>query len=224
MILAAGRGARLAPLTDAVPKPLLPIAEKPLIERIVHQLVAGGAGQIIINLHYRGEQIADQLGDGRRFDTHILYSREAELLETGGGIKQALSLLGEEPFMLCNGDIFTDFDFSQLPKQLADNDLAHLLLTPRPANRVQGDFESQDGRLSARGNTYVYCGIAIIHPRLFRNSPTGAFSLADLLFRGVEEQIISTQIYRGEWRDIGTIEEYRTVHQMVTRHGASGVK
>ena len=211
MILAAGRGTRLAPLTDVTPKPLLPLGGKPLIEWQVEALVNAGVENIVINLHHLGEQIAEHLGDGGRFGAAIQYSREAELLETGGGIVNALPLLGSETFWLLNGDIYTDFNFATLPDELADGDLAHLVLTPTPAYRDAGDFECAGGRITGRGNAFVYCGIAVLSPALFDGQANGHFSLRDLYFEQLAAGRVSAQIHTGEWHDIGTLAQYEAL-------------
>ena len=211
MILAAGKGTRLAPLTDTTPKPLLALAGKPLIVWQIEALAAAGVQQIVINLHHLGEQISHTLGDGQRFGVEIRYSHESELLETGGGIVNALPLLGEAPFWLLNGDIWTDFDFRQLPLALPENRPAHIVLTHKPANRSQGDFTYQDGQVTGRGGDYVYCGIAVISPQLFEGQATRHFSFRDTLFALIESGNLTAQVHRGLWHDIGTLDEY---HQL----------
>jgi len=188
IILAAGRGARLAPLTDTTPKPLLPI-----------------------NLYHLGDLIERALGNGEKFGMQIAYSREQSLLETGGGIKNALPLLEEEEFIVCNGDIYTDFDFSSLPDTLAPNDTAHLVLTPTPRTRARGDFEYSQGRVTQRGDDFVYCGISIFSQRIFANSPEGAFSSRDLMFEAIDQGQLSAQVHKGQWTDIGTLSDYANV-------------
>lgn len=214
MILAAGQGRRLAPLTDQTPKPLLPIAGEPLLIRQIQQLRAAGITDLVINLYHLGEQIEAALGDGSELGVTIRYSRESQLLDTGGGIVQALPMLGDEPFVLLNGDILTDFPFSSLPCQLDANTLAHLLLTTKPQNRESGDFIVNDGRVVSRGDDWVYCGIALIHPRLFLGAPTGPFSLRDLYFAALASNQLSAQIYEGHWTDIGSLAEYAAVQDV----------
>ncbi len=216
MILAAGRGTRLAPLTDGTPKPLLPLAGRPLIEWQVQALAAAGIRELVINLHHLGEQIADHLGDGSRFGLMIQYSRETALLETGGGIVNALPLLGDETFWLLNGDIYTDFDFATLPTRLAPGDRAHLVLTPTPAYREAGDFEYAAGRVTARGDAYVYCGIAVIDPELFAGQ-TGHFSLRDCYFDNLTRGRVSAQVHGGDWHDIGTLAQYEALKATLDR-------
>ncbi len=208
MLLAAGRGRRLAPLTDRTPKPLLPVHGQSLIQRILGRLKQAGIREAVINTHHLAQQIESTIGDGTTIGLPIRYSRESELLETGGGIKKALPLLNDDVFMICNADIYTDFDFASTPPGLAKGDLAHLVLVPTPASRQSGDFDCSAGRIHSRGSDYVYAGIALIHRDLFIGSPQGAFSLRDLLFAAVENGRVSAQIHRGKWTDIGTPEEY----------------
>ena len=208
MLLAAGRGRRLAPLTDRTPKPLLPVHGQSLIHRILGRLKQAGIREAVINTHHLAEQIERTIGDGTTIGLPIRYSRESELLETGGGIKKALPLLNADVFIICNADIYTDFDFANTPPGLAKGDLAHLVLVPTPASRQSGDFDCSAGRIHSRGSDYVYAGIALIHRDLFIGSPQGAFSLRDLLFAAVENGRVSAQIHRGKWTDIGTPEEY----------------
>lgn len=211
IILAAGRGARLAPLTDTTPKPLLPIKGQPLIVRQLQQLRAANITHVVINLYYLGDLIERTLGNGEKFGMQIAYSHEQSLLETGGGIKNALPLLEEEEFIVCNGDIYTDFDFSSLPDALAPNDTAHLVLTPTPNTRARGDFEYSQGRVTQRGDDFVYCGISIFSQRIFANSPEGAFSSRDLMFEAIEQGQLSAQVHMGQWTDIGTLSDYANV-------------
>lgn len=216
MILAAGKGTRLAPLTDTTPKPLLELAGKPLIVWQIEALAAAGVQQVVINLHHLGQQISNTLGDGSRYGVDICYSQEPELLETGGGIINALPLLGDEPFWLLNGDIWTDFDFSQLPQNLPENRPAHIVLTDKPANRTSGDFTYKDGQVTGRGGEYVYCGIAVINPQLFKGQATRHFSFRDTLFALIKSGKLSAQVHAGRWHDIGTLDEYQHLKARLT--------
>ena len=204
MILAAGRGERLRPLTDSIPKPLLEIAGEPLIIHQIRWLTAAGITEIVINLHHLGEQIEQALGTGDQLGVTIRYSHEAELLETGGGILNALSLLGTDPFVVLNGDIYTDFPFTDLQVDLAPDSDLHLVLTPKPDFRAAGDFMYADGRVTARGDDYVYCGIAILRPEIFANRTVTPFSLRDIFFSAVARGTVSAQLWRGYWTDIGS--------------------
>jgi MurNAc alpha-1-phosphate uridylyltransferase len=212
MILAAGRGTRLAPLTDTTPKPLLSVRGKPLIQWQIEHLRRAGFTELVINLHHLGKQIEAFVGNGSKFGVTIDYSREAALLETGGGIVHALPLLGDGPFAILNGDIYTDFDFTNLPTTLEGDALAHLVLTPTPAHRAQGDFLFDGRHVTGRGDDYVYCGIALLSPALFENAPTGPFSwTGDHLFNHLDEIEITGQVFNGAWTDIGTLEQYHAV-------------
>jgi len=213
MLLAAGRGARLRPLTDTVPKPLLDVRGRPLLEHQLRWLAAAGITDVVINLHHLGEQIAGFCGTGTQFGLTVRYSRERELLETGGGIRQALPLLGEAPFLILNGDIFTTFDFSTL-EDLPDWADIHLLLIPKPDFRAAGDFEMADGRITRRGDAYVYCGIAVLRPRLFTGVERGKFSLRELYFDAVDAGRASAQICHDYWIDIGNIEQLESVNSV----------
>ena len=217
MILAAGRGERLRPLTDTTPKPLIPVRGKPLIQWHIESLATAGFTELVINHAWLGEQIESALGDGSRFGVHIRYSPEGErALETGGGIFRALPLLGEEPFLVLNGDIFTDFDFSSLPRQPTGS--AHLVLVPNPAHHPQGDFVLTDGRVSAQGEPRLtFSGIGIYHPRLFAGCQEGAFPLAPLLRAAMARQEISGELYSGCWVDVGSVERLQQAEALVSK-------
>ena len=212
MILAAGRGERLKPRTDTTPKPLLRVRGRPLLEHQIGWLRAAGITELVINLHHLGDQIESHFGDGSAFGVTIQYSREPVLLETGGGIVNALPLLGEAPFALLNGDIFTDFPFSGLgePPEWAD---IHLVVTPIPGYRTQGDFLVSDGRVTARGDTFVYCGIAVLRPQIFSGDKAAPFSLRNHFFRAIEAERISAEIWTGEWTDIGSEAQLQAVNR-----------
>ncbi len=211
MILAAGKGSRLAPLTQTTPKPMLPLAGKPLIEWQIEALSRAGFSKIFINLHHLGEQIEAPLGHGEKWQVEIQYSAEPQLLETGGGIVNALDLLGDAPFVVLNGDIWTDFDFKTLHNALHPPNMAHVVLTPTPAYRETGDFEYAQGQVTRRGNRYVYCGIAVLSPNLFAGLEVGEFSLRDLYFGLVTDKRLSAQVHEGVWHDIGTLEQYEAL-------------
>jgi len=212
MILAAGKGTRLAPLTNTTPKPLLPVKGIPLILRLVEKLRLAGVSEVVVNTYHLGSQIEALLGDGVNLGVSVTYSREQTLLETGGGIKLALPLLADDTFILCNADIYSDFAFEDLPKNLLPEDLAHLVLVPTPSSRKAGDFSYLAGRVTARGGDFVYSGIAILHRHLFRDSPDGPFSLRDLLFQATAQGRVSAQVHDGSWSDIGTHEDYAAVN------------
>lgn len=216
MILAAGRGTRLRPLTDHTPKPLLPVRGKPLIEWQLEALVRAGVKTAIINLHYLGEQIADHLGDGTRLGLALSYSRETELLETGGGIAKALPFFDGAPFWLVNGDIWSDFDFVNLPHHFDPDGRGHrarLVLTPKPDFRERGDFEYADGRVARRGDSFVYCGIAVLDPALFAHRAGEHFSFTEVMFELAAAGTLGAQVHHGTWLDIGTPEQYESVRE-----------
>jgi MurNAc alpha-1-phosphate uridylyltransferase len=206
MLLAAGRGERMRPLTDACPKPLLQVAGKPLIVWHLQRLVAAGFTEVVINLSWLGEQIAGALGDGAQHGVAITYSREPwPALETGGGIFKALPLLGTAPFLLVNGDVFTDVDFNSL--QLAPGDLAQLALVANPPHNLKGDFCLQDGRVvTASPERLTYSGVAVLHPELFAGASVGRFPLLPSLLRAREAGRLGAQRHDGLWLDIGTPE------------------
>jgi N-acetyl-alpha-D-muramate 1-phosphate uridylyltransferase len=207
MLLAAGRGERMRPLTDACPKPLLTVAGKPLIVWHLERLARAGFHEVVINLSWLGEQIAAALGDGSQHGVRIAYSREPwPALETGGGLLQALPLLGAEPFLLVNGDVFTDVDFTALA--LAPGDLAQLVLVPNPPHNLKGDFWlDAQGRIASEGvERLTYSGVAMLHPALFEGATPGRFPLLPWLNRARDAGRLGGQKHTGKWLDIGTPE------------------
>ena len=203
MIFAAGRGERLRPLTDRVPKVMAEVGGKPLLAHQLAWLAAAGIREVVVNLHHLGQQIVQAFDDGSRYGVHIRYSVEPELLETGGGLVKALPLLGSDPFVIINGDIFTDFPLEDLRRTLAADAQGHLLLTPRPGFRERGDFELDGERVSARGDSYVYCGIAVLDPAALDGRRAAPFSLRDVLFELMARRALTGQVWRGYWTDIG---------------------
>lgn len=205
MLLAAGRGERMRPLTDTTPKPLLAVGGKPLIAWHLEKLARAGFREVVINLSWLGEQIAARLGDGAAFGVSIAYSREPwPALETGGGLRQALPLLGPDPFLLVNGDVFTDIDFRDI--RLQNGDLAQLVLVANPAHNEKGDFWLGAGRIVA-GPTperLTYAGVAVIDPALFADSAPGRFPLLPLLLAARDAGRLGGQKHSGKWLDIGT--------------------
>ncbi|MCK5640201.1 MAG: nucleotidyltransferase family protein [Gammaproteobacteria bacterium] len=211
MILAAGRGERMRPLTDHTPKPLLQVNGICLIEYHIKALVKAGFSEIFINHAHLGQQIETRLGDGHRYGADISYSREGEQgLETGGGIFHALPLLGEQPFLVVNGDIFTDYDFARLP--LAPDGLAHLVLVDNPPQHPEGDFSLQRGLVFDHGaDALTFSGIGIYQPELFAACTPGSFPLAPLLRSAMEAGKVSGEHYRGRWVDVGTVERLQAL-------------
>lgn len=206
MILAAGRGERLRPLTDRIPKPLLDIDGHSLIEHHLVRLATAGFREIVINLAHHGEMIRDTLGDGSNWDLNIHYSPEPEgALDTGGGIGQALPLLGEAPFAVINSDVFTRYPMSRLRAIKCDH--AHLIMVPNPEHHPRGDFVLQGGYLSEQGEPrYTFSGISVYNPRFFLAAPGGRYSVVPMLQSAMASQKVTGEVYRGAWHDIGTLE------------------
>ncbi len=216
MILAAGRGKRLRPLTDHTPKPLVQAAGKPLIEYQIEALAQAGISEIIINHAYLGEQIERQLGNGSRWGVVIHYSPEPEALETGGGIFKALPLLGDAPFLVINGDIWTNFDYSSL--QLAEDDLAHLVLIENPTHNPKGDFVLQGGRIvEAEAARYTFSGIGLYRPALFAGCLAETFPLAPLLRQAIAADVVSGEYFTGDWIDVGTPQRLEQLSDRLKR-------
>jgi N-acetyl-alpha-D-muramate 1-phosphate uridylyltransferase len=206
MILAAGRGERLRPLTDHTPKPLLEVRGKPLIIWHLEALARAGVREVVVNLAWLGPLIRSALGSGERFGLKVHYSEEpAGALETGGGIFQALPLLGAGPFIVVNGDIHTDFDFAGL--QLAGHSLAHLMLVPNPVQHPRGDFALAGCDLNETGETRLtYSGIGLYRPELFAACAPGRFPLLPLLRQAIAAGRLQGERYEGHWTDVGTAE------------------
>ena len=209
MILAAGRGERMRPLTDNVPKPLLKVAGKMLIEYHLEKLKAAQITEVVINHAWLGEKIEQALGDGSRYGLTIHYSPEVEALETAGGIINALPLLKDErnnEFIVINGDIFCDYELSNLPSSLSG--LAHLLLVENPEHHLQGDFAlTNSGLLEQTGeNKQTFSGIGVYHADLFKDYPRGKLALAPILRKAMDQQQVTGEFYQGIWHDIGTPE------------------
>ncbi len=215
MILAAGRGERMRPLTDDTPKALLRIGGQMLIEHHVHALAQAGITELVINHAHLGEQIVKALGDGDAYGVSIRYSPETgAALETGGGIFNALPLLGEQPFLVVNADIWTDFPFDGLPA--APNGVAHLVMVDNPDHHPDGDFSLSNGRLSPRGPAMLtFSGIGVYRPELFDGCQAGAFPLGPLLRAAMEREQVSGEFYSGRWFDIGTPERLAAVNDAV---------
>jgi MurNAc alpha-1-phosphate uridylyltransferase len=206
MLLAAGRGERMRPLTDQTPKPLLTVRGKPLISYHLERLARGGVREVVINVAWLGQHIRAALGDGSGFGLSIQYSEEgARALETGGGIFEALPLLGAGPFLVVNADVFTDLDFTQL--EMAGDAWAHLVLVPNPPQHPNGDFALEDRHVVEQGDPrFTYSGIGLYRAALFAGCERGRFPLKPLLQRAIAAQRLHGEIYRGPWSDVGTAE------------------
>jgi MurNAc alpha-1-phosphate uridylyltransferase len=214
MILAAGRGERMRPLTDHTPKPLLKVGEYSLIEHLIRSLKQHGFDDLIVNHAHLGAQIEASLGNGSRYGVSIHYSSEGEAgLETGGGIYKALPLLGAEPFLVVNGDVWTDYPFSRLLTQPGDA-LAHLVLVDNPEHHLQGDFALDDAaRVHNSGvNRLTFSGVAVYRPEVFTDCQPGKFPLAPLLRRLADKSQVTGEHYAGVWYDVGTVERLQQLN------------
>lgn len=214
MILAAGRGERMRPLTDATPKPLLEVGGRALIHRHLDALAAAGVERVVVNTAWLGEQIRASLGDGSAWNLELVYSPEPPgALDTGGGIHQALPLLGPEPFWVVNGDIYTDYPLERLPRQPAA--LAHLVLVDNPDHHPEGDFHLRGSRVeaSANGPRLTFAGVGCYRPALFADCRPGCFPLAPLLRDAMAGGRVTGEHYRGRWCDVGTPERLERLDQ-----------
>lgn len=224
MILAAGRGARMRPLTDHTPKPLLKIGDKALIEWHLERLATAGITQVVINHAWLGEQITRYLGDGQRYGLSIQYSAESEALETAAGIKKALPLLGDQPFLVISADVWCNWN-PQLAHYMAhslttEKSLAHLLLVPNPEHNRDGDFSFFDQRVRAKqhSNNYTYSGIGVFSPSFFSEvSASVPTPLREPLLHAIEQEQVLGSIYQGEWADIGTPERLKQIEQSLAQ-------
>ncbi|HLQ09048.1 MAG TPA: nucleotidyltransferase family protein [Steroidobacteraceae bacterium] len=206
MLLAAGRGERMRPITDSLPKPLVRVGGKPLIAWHLAALARAGIREVLINLSWLGEQVRATLGDGRDYGVAIRYSDEGPVpLETGGGIFNAVPLLGPGPFLVINADIWTDIDFAALA--LEERAHARLLLIPNPPHHPRGDFGLEGDRVVSRDtDRYTYSGVGVYRPEFFGGCTPGRFPLLPLLNRAIAAGLVRAQVHRGEWCDVGTPE------------------
>jgi MurNAc alpha-1-phosphate uridylyltransferase len=206
MILAAGRGERLRPVTDEIPKAMVEVRGQKLIDRHLEMIARAGVKNVVINLGWLGEQIVDHVESGERYGLRVVYSPEYDnVLETGGGIVRALPMLGSDPFWVVNGDIFTDFEIPDRP--LADDLLAELVLVPTPAHKARGDFELVDGRTrNADEPALTYSGIARYRPGFFAGAADRRFSVAPMLRQAADEGTLGATLFSGTWEDVGTPE------------------
>jgi N-acetyl-alpha-D-muramate 1-phosphate uridylyltransferase len=221
MLLAAGRGERLRPLTDSVPKALVEVAGKPLIAWHLERLAAAGCREAVINVSHLGERIVERIGDGGHFGLRVAYSREAERLETAGGIAQALALLGGEPFLLINADIYCEYDLARLLAMTLGERFAHLVLVPNPSHRPRGDFGLVSGEVKSNaGPRYTYAGIALVSPRLVESVRPGEKApLAPLLYAAADRGLMGGEVYEGLWQDVGTHERLAELEALLeSRH------
>lgn len=221
MILAAGRGERMRPLTDSLPKPLLKAGGKALIEYHLDNIKQAGITEVVINHAWLGEKIEAALGDGHRYGLQISYSRETEALETAGGIQRALPLLGDAPFIAINGDIWTDYSLQSLPA--APTGMAHLVLVDNPPHHPGGDFMLQAGLVLPAGESRLtFSGIGLYRPALFAGLKAGKAPLAPLLREAMACQAVTGEHHVGQWFDIGTPERLARLDEWLSGQVANG--
>ena len=221
MILAAGLGKRMRPLTENTPKPLLKVDGKPLVEHLIQRLISGGVTGVVINYHHLGEMIRNFLGDGSRFGIEILYSEEPDLLETGGGIINSLPKLKDESFIVVNADVWTDFDFNRLDYINGDHCLAHLVLVENTLDNPTGDFYiNQSGLVhDAAGNDskrLTFSGISVLHRNLFEGYQSEPLSLVPLLKVAMMKGLVSGEVHNGVWIDVGTPQRLEQVNSLTS--------
>lgn len=204
MILAAGRGERMRPITDTTPKALIEIGGTSLLEQHLRRLADAGIKIVVVNLGWMGAQIAAMAGSGKRFGLQVIYSPEyGNILDTGGGIRRTLPLTGRSPFWVINADVFTDMALPEI--ELEAESLAHLVLVPTPDHKAAGDFELRDGKVrNSENQDLTYSGIAFYRPELFENSSDGQFSVVPLLRAAADRGQVAGSVYNGMWHDVGT--------------------
>ena len=218
MILAAGYGKRLRPLTDHTPKPLVEIGDKPMIVHHLEKLSSAGFTEAVINLGHLGIKIPEALGDGRVWGMNIAYSDEGpDPLETGGGLAKALPLLGDDTFLVVNGDVWCDMDFASIPKELPPDDDAMLYLVPRPEWRERGDFSlTAEGRVVEDENPQLlYAGLALYHPRILDGAKVEKFSIVPRLKAAIAGDRVGGVLHSGNWDDVGTPERLEAIRASV---------
>ena len=216
MILAAGRGERLRPLTDELPKSLVEVHGQSLLERHLESVRAAGIKTVVINLGWLGDQIVERIGSGSRYELEVIYSQEGDnVLETGGGIHKALPSLGSAPFLVINADIYTDMPVPDI--KLADDHLGHLVMVPTPDYREHGDFDIVDG-LIRNGDraSLTFSGVAMYRPEFFAGCEAGRFPLAPMLREAADGGRLSGSLYKGVWADIGTPERLAALNKGLT--------
>ena len=211
MLLAAGRGERLRPLTDSMPKALVEVRGTSLLERHLEALAAAGVETCVINLGWHGDQILSRIGSGSAFGLNVIYSPEGDdVLETGGGIHRALPVLGPDPFLVVNADVYTDMPY---PQTLRDDVDAHLVMVATPAFKTQGDFDLVDGYVvNSDTPQLTFSGVALYRPGFFRDCKPGRFPLAPMLRAAADAGRLGGELYRGTWEDVGTPERLQRVN------------
>ncbi len=213
MLLAAGRGDRLRPITDTIPKPLVEVRGKALIEHQLERLADSGFETVVINLGWLGERILERVGSGERYGLNVVYSPEGDnILETGGGIHRALPMLGDAPFLVANADVFTEMPLPSL--DLPDGRLAHLVLVPKPAFREHGDFDLREGLVvNSASPRLTFSGVAVYHPVFFAGCEPGRFPLAPMLRAAADRGEVGGSLYEGLWEDVGTVERLERLNE-----------
>jgi MurNAc alpha-1-phosphate uridylyltransferase len=210
MILGAGLGQRMEALCENTPKVLLPVAGKALIDYHLENLAGAGVTDVVINVHYLAQQIQDHVGNGAAHGLTIHYSPEAELLGMGGGVYNALPLLGDAPFMVVSGDMWTDYNYARLPQQL--DGLAHLVMVDNPAFHPEGDFCLEAGRILEKGETNLnYAGFGVFHPRFFAAGGPGSYGVSTLLQQAIPAKQVSGEYYSGQWANLNTAQQLQTL-------------
>ncbi len=225
-ILAAGKGERMRPLTDNLPKPLLKVGSKALIVHLLEKLISAGVKDFVINTAYLGHMLKREIGDGRKFGVAIRYSEEKQPLETGGAIHHALDILGDDPFLLVNSDIWTDYDFSALIKCATDTCAvresgAHLVLVNNPRHNAEGDFCLDAGMLKKVKGTksgYTFAGVSLISPELIKNFPDARekFPLREVFSWGIDRGKVSGELHTGQWVDVGTPDRLNSIQRLIS--------
>lgn len=208
MILAAGRGQRMRPLTDSIPKPLLPVAGKSLIDYHLEKLARAGVKEVVINHAWQGARLQQHIGNGQAYGLDVAWSAEPEGgLETAGGIIKALPLLGDDPFWVINGDVWTDYEFLNLPTTLEDA-LGHLILVANPEHNHSGDFQLSRDRVELPdvGPSYTFSGLSLLSPELFAGYPVTKLALKPLFLEAIQQRRLQGSVYNGQWTDVGTPE------------------
>ena len=215
MVLAAGRGERLRPLTDEIPKSLVEVRGQSLLERHLEHIRSAGIETVVINLGWLGDEIVKRVGSGARYGLEVIYSQEGDnILETGGGIHKALPTLGAEPFLVVNADIYTDMPVPQI--DLSAETLGHLVLVPTPGYRAYGDFDLVDGRIrNAEQPAHTFSGVAVYRPEFFDGCEAGRFPLAPMLREAADRGQLTGSLYEGAWADVGTPERLAALNENI---------
>lgn len=222
MILCAGRGERMRPLTNTLPKPLLQVNHEPMLIHMLRALKHAGFSECVINVSHLGDMIMHVVGDGASVEMNVQYSIEETPLETAGGVIKALPLLGDEPFLIVSGDIYTNFEFATLCNMPLNGNLAHCIMVPNPPYHPEGDFCLNDNRLlSFQGDkAYTYGNIGVYHPALFANRPIERIGIGAVLRTAIIQNLVSGQLFRGGWYNVGTPEDLQMLNKLLAENTA----